>query len=110
MLEEIRTKKLDASDSKAEDDGAEPGDEPENTEVDTDYELTAYSNTKIEYEYIIHLIQNIITPNEGAADITPEERQKKEDEVKQYLKELRRENPKAANIMSDLLYDVQLDE
>ena len=32
------------------------------------------------------------------------------DEVKQYLEELRRENPKVANIMSDLLYDVQLDE
>ena len=34
------------------------------TQVDQDYELMAYSNTKIDYEYIINLIQNIVTPNE----------------------------------------------
>ena len=44
----------------------------------------AYSNTKIDYEYIIHLIQNIVTPDDEAEDITPEERQKKIDEVKQF--------------------------
>ncbi len=45
---------------------AEPDDpqtppEAEET-VDTDYELMAYSSTKIDYEYIINLIQNIVTP------------------------------------------------
>ena len=41
----------------------------------------AYSNTKIDYEYIINLIQNIVTPTEEEEDITPEERQKKIDEA-----------------------------
>lgn len=37
----------------------------------------AYSSTKIDYEYIINLIQNIVTPDEDAAELTPEERMKK---------------------------------
>ena len=36
----------------------------------------AYSNIKIDYEYIINLIQNIVTPENSDEDITPEERQK----------------------------------
>lgn len=77
-------------------------------EVDPDYELMAYSNTRIDYEYIINLIQNIVTPNDEE-DITPEERQKKIDEVKQYVEELRKENPKVADIMSNLISEIELD-
>lgn len=47
-----------------------------------DYELMAYSSTKIDYEYIINLIQNIVTPTEEDEEITPQERQKKLEEVK----------------------------
>jgi type I restriction enzyme R subunit len=86
------------------------GDDREETEVDPDYELMAYSNTKIDYEYIIHLIQNIVMPNEDEENITPEERQKKIEEVKQYVEELRKENPKVADIMSDLIYEIELDK
>jgi len=87
------------------DPGTETGSDP-----DPDYELMAYSNTKIDYEYIIHLIQNIVTPGDDAENITPEERQKKIDEVKQYVEELRKENPKVADIMSNLIYEIELDE
>lgn len=79
-------------------------------EADMDYELMAYSNTRIDYEYIINLIQNIVSPDEAAADITPEARQKKIDEVKQYIEELRKDNPKIADIMSSLIYEIELDE
>lgn len=79
-------------------------------EVDPDYELMAYSHTKIDYEYIINLIQNIVTPKDSEEEITPEERQKKIEEVKQYVEELRKENPKVADIMSNLIYDIELDE
>ncbi len=44
----------------------------------------AYSSTKIDYEYIIHLIQNIVTPDE---DVDSQERQRKIDEAKQYVEE-----------------------
>ena len=78
--------------------------------VDMDYELMAYSNTKIDYEYIINLIQNIVTSDSGEEDITPEQRQKQIDEVKQYVAELRKDNPKVADIMSNLIYEIELDE
>lgn len=84
--------------------------DPDTPEIDPDYELMAYSNTKIDYEYIINLIQNIVMSNDEEADITPEERQKKIDEVKQYVEELRKENPKVADIMSNLIYEIEEDE
>lgn len=87
-----------------------PGDDPETPEVDQEYELMAYSNTKIDYEYIINLIQNIVTPENAGEENTPEERQKKIDEVKQYVEDLRKENPKVADIMSKLIYEIELDE
>lgn len=99
MLEEIENEKQDSGEE-----------DPDMPEVDPDYELMAYSNTKIDYEYIINLIQNIVTPNDDAADISPEERQRKIDEVKQYVEELRRENPKVADIMSNLICEIESDE
>ena len=39
-----------------------------------------------------------------------EERQKKIDEAKQYVEELHKENPKVAAIMSDLIYEIEMDE
>ena len=86
------------------------GDEPENIVIDSDYELMAYSHTKIDYEYIINLIQNIVTPENINEEVTPEERQKKIDEVKQYIEELRKENPKIADVMSNVVYEIELDE
>ena len=80
------------------------------SEVDADYELMAYSSTKIDYEYIINLIQNIVNPKDDEGDITPEERKRKLDEVKQYVEELRKENPKVADLMSGLIYEIELDE
>lgn len=85
-------------------------DSQDNVEVDREYELMAYSNTKIDYEYIINLIQNIVTSDDEEEKITPEERQKKIVEVKQYVEELRKENPKLADIMSGLVYEIELDE
>ncbi len=88
----------------------EPGEDPDGVVIDPDYELMAYSNTKIDYEYIIHLIQNIVMPSDQEIEITPEERQKKIDEVKQYIEELRRENPKVAELMKNVVSDIELDE
>ena len=93
VLEELKAEKPDSGQ-----------DDPDTPEIDPDYELMAYSNTKIDYEYIINLIQNIVMSNDEETDITPEERQKKIDEVKQYVEELRKDNPKVADIMSNLIY------
>ena len=74
-----------------------------------DYELMAYSHTKIDYEYIINLIQNIVTPSDDE-EVAPEQRQKQIEEVKQYIGDLSKENPKVAALMSDLVCDIELDE
>lgn len=93
-----------------ESDGLNGKDAGDDIEIDQDYELMAYSNTKIDYEYIIHLIQNIVTPYDEMEEVTPEERQKKIDEVKQYVEDLRKENPKVADIMSNLIAEIEMDD
>ena len=77
--------------------------------INMDYELMAYSHTKIDYEYIINLIQNIVTPSDDE-EVAPEQRQKQIEEVKQYIGDLSKENPKVAALMSDLVYDIEVDE
>ena len=77
--------------------------------VDEDYELMAYSHTKIDYEYIINLIQNIVSPDEESQDVTQEQKQKQMDEVKQYVEELRKDNPKVAEIMTTLIGEIEQD-
>ena len=98
VLEEIKESRLDK-----ETDGTE------SVQIDSDYELMAYSSTKIDYEYIINLIQNIVTPGDGEGDITPEERQKKIGEIRRYVEELHRDNPKIADIMSGLIDEIEAD-
>lgn len=101
VIEEIKREKEEGND------GGE--DEEETSDLDSEYELMAYSNTKIDYGYIINLIQNIVSPGEDEEDISPEERQKQIDEVKQYIAELRNGNPKMADIMSNLVSEIEVD-
>lgn len=101
VIEEIKREKEEGND------GGE--DEEETSDLDSEYELMAYSNTKIDYEYIINLIQNIVSPGEDEEDISPEERQKQINEVKQYIAELRNGNPKMADIMSNLVSEIEVD-
>ena len=99
VLEELKDEKSESSE-----------DDPESPEIDSDYELMAYSSTKIDYEYIINLIQNIVNPAEEDEEVTPEERQKQIDEARQYVEELRKDNPKVAEIMSSLISDIEINE
>lgn len=92
------------------DDREDPIGGEELPEIDSDYELMAYSQTKIDYEYIINLIQNIVSPADDSDNISSEERRKKIEEVKQYIEELRNENPKVADIMSVLVEEIEKDE
>mgnify|MGYP004458400591 FL=1 len=101
VIEEIKREKEEGNDGEEDEEGP--------SDLDSEYELMAYSNTKIDYEYIINLIQNIVSPGEDEEDISPEERQKQIDEVKQYIEELRNSNPKMADIMSNLVSEIEVD-
>lgn len=83
--------------------------DPDTPVIDPDYELMAYSHTKIDYEYIINLIQNIVTPSDDE-EVSPEQRQKQIEEVKQYIEDLSKENPKVAEIMTNLVHEIEQDE
>ena len=87
----------------------DPTDDPDDL-IDDTYELMAYSHTKIDYEYIINLIQNIVSPSDDSEEMAPEQRKKQIDEVKQYVEELRKENPKVADIMTTLIEGIEQDE
>ena len=89
--------------------GSDDPTDPETPEIDQDYELMAYSHTKIDYEYIINLIQNIVTPD-GDSEVTPEQRKKQIEEVKQYIEDLRKDNFQVADIMDSLVYEIELDK
>ena len=89
--------------------GSDDPTDPETPEIDQDYELMAYSHTKIDYEYIINLIQNIVTPDDDL-EVTPEQRKKQIEEVKQYIEDLRKDNFQVADIMDSLVYEIELDK
>lgn len=89
--------------------GSDDPTDPEPPEIDQDYELMAYSHTKIDYEYIINLIQNIVTPDDDS-EVTPEQRKKQIEEVKQYIEDLRKDNFQVADIMDSLVYEIELDK
>ena len=89
--------------------GSDDPTDPETPEIDQDYDLMAYSHPKIDYEYIINLIQNIVTPDDDL-EVTPEQRKKQIEEVKQYIEDLRKENFQVADIMDSLVYEIELDK
>ena len=100
VMEELRDENPSGDgDSESTDNGA----------IDPEYELMAYSNIKIDYEYIINLIQNIVTPDDEEEEITPQERERRMYEVKQYIDELRKDNPKVADIMTELINNIESD-
>ena len=88
----------------------DPSGDKDMPEIDMGYELMAYSHTKIDYEYIINLIQNIVSSEEEKEQFTPEQKQKQMDEVKQYVAELRKDNPKVADIMTALISEIEKDQ
>lgn len=80
----------------------EPGPEPP---IDFEYELKAYSKEKIDYDYIVSLIQSVVSA-------TDEERQEQHYqnlviEITQYTEELLNANPKLGALMQSLWQKVQ---
>lgn len=79
------------------------GNTPNGIEViDTDYELLAYSHVKIDYDYIISLIQNIVSSMDDEEE-DDKERQKKIEEIREYIQELSKDNEKLGNLMMQIL-------
>ncbi len=93
-----------------EDNSEGDGDGTDSTDVvDTDYELLAYSHVKIDYDYIISLIQNIVSSMDDEED-DEEVRQKKIEEIREYIQELSKDNEKLGNLMMQILDTISDDK
>ncbi|MBQ7563602.1 MAG: type I restriction endonuclease subunit R [Lachnospiraceae bacterium] len=95
--------------------GKEENDENEGSDSDDsvldpdpDYELTSYSKATIDYEYILNLIQNIVSSMEDETE-NEESLQKKIEEVREYIDEMEKENPKLAGLMRKILTNLEQD-
>ena len=84
-------------------------DRPDNPDappvIDLEYELKAYSKEKIDYDYIISLIQSVVSA-------TDEERQEQHyqnlvAEITKYIEDLLSSNPKLGELMQTLWKNVQ---
>lgn len=84
----------------------DPPEEPDTPDYpDMDYELMAYSREKIDYDYIVALIQSV-------ASASGEERKESHyqnlmKEINSYIDDLRRDNPKLGTLMQELWSKVQ---
>lgn len=77
-------------------------DDDDGDALDTEYELLAYSHVKIDYDYIISLIQNIVSSMEDDGE-DEGTRQKRIKEIIEYIDELSKDNDKLGNLMRQIL-------
>lgn len=90
-IEELRTDRDDDGDG----DGGEPP-------VNTDYEPLAYSHVKIDYEYIINLIQDIVSNVDEETD-DADFKAKVDEEVRGNIVEFSEGNEKLGAMMLSIL-------
>lgn len=96
VIEELRADR--------DDDGSGSSDMPLNTE----YEPLAYSRVKIDYEYIINLIQDIVSNMNDETD--EEEFKAKVEEIRGYIKEFSAGNETLGGMMLTILDGVEKDK
>ncbi len=88
-------------------DTGEGGGDGDGEVIDADYEPTAYGKDTIDYEYIISLIQNIVSSIE---DGSKEDFKSKIEEIRCYITEFSKTNEKLGHIMEQILDGIEKDK
>lgn len=84
--------------------GPDPDDE---IELDVEYELSSIKTDKINYEYILMLIQSLVPTGDDEIQLVHTMNDKTMQEVEKYLEELARTNQTMANIVKGIWQDLQ---
>lgn len=90
---------IDALKSGETTDPTDPAD-PDEPPVDLDYELLAYGKEKIDYEYIVRLMQDFVSNDDLRSD--PEKYERQKAAITEYIQAIQENNPQLGNIMMDL--------
>lgn len=84
-----------------------PGPGPEEgPEIDIEYELRSIKTEKINYEYILMLIQSIVPHGNDEYELVPEHDKKVIREVESYIDTLKNSNPQLSVLMNKLWHDI----
>ena len=89
----------------------DPTDSEEDDPLKEDYELIAYNKFKVDFEYIVELLQGMIdtistTPN----DENNTEFQHKINQIREIVKEFAEDNPRLGNLLMQILDDIEQDK
>ena len=73
--------------------------------IDVEYELKAYSKERIDYDYIVSLIQAVVSASEGERN--EQHYQNLMDEIEKYIDELMNTNPKLGALLKELWENIK---
>ncbi|EUJ41867.1 type I restriction endonuclease subunit R [Brochothrix campestris] len=85
----------------------EDGPERDEIELDVEYELSSIKTDKINYEYILMLIQSFVPSGDDDIQLVHTMNDKTMQEVEKYLEDLARTNQTMANIVKGIWQDLQ---
>ena len=103
ILEEIRKNDPDDDESVDDGEGEEGGiDEP----FDFEYDLISHGTVKIDYEYILNLIQDIVDGDDDESEEIEAGRIKKILQIKEHIDEMSKDNPQLACLLEQLFDDI----
>lgn len=86
--------------------GPDPID-PDEVEIDIEYELESIKTEEVNYEYILMLIQSFVPTGKAEDELLPNQDKKAVAEVNKYIDDLAKSNPKLAHLVKGLWEDIQ---
>ncbi len=89
----------------------EPTQDPEDELIRDDYDLVAYSKFRVDFEYLVELLQGFVDfLDQKDTDVDEVEFQHKLIELREIIKEFSDDNPKLSNLLLQVLDDIELDK
>lgn len=89
----------------------DPVDDPDDEPIRDDYDLVAYSKFKIDFEYIVELLQGFVDfLDQSANDFDEVEFERKLTVLKSVVSEFAEDNPRLSDLLMQVLNDIEKDK